>query len=170
MSIGGIINQNQHASTQIVKQQLQNQTKTEKTVSRGFAGEIDNIPNLEQYEALIQRFLSGSSELESSNKPLTDDQVALRGLMREYQRTDTRTFSQVQANMQLASRNFFSAWQSEGNTGPRPGRFITADGATHIFNSKAEKDAFMKDNTMNFLRDAMFVINAGKNGGFDAKV
>lgn len=175
MSINGITSQNPYGSTQITKTQPQNEVYISITDTK----RISKISNLEQYEALIQRFLSGESEFEnpSSMKPLTEDQIALRGLMREYQRTDTRTLSQMQASMQLANKNFFNYWTSSGNTGPMPGRLLSADGSFHIFNSKAEKDEFMKKNTVNFLEKVMSVINdekqnesANKSNVLDIKV
>lgn len=180
MSINGITNLNRYAAIQMTKTQVTNQAEssvvaTNKTDTAKFnmqaskstayddvSGRIANIPNLEQYEALIQRFLSGESEMESADKPLTEDQIALRGLMREYQRTDTRTLSQIKGDMQKASNNFLDFWQSSGNTGPMPGRLLSSDGSFKIFNSKAEKDEYMKTQKMDFLSNVMSVINSKK--------
>lgn len=128
------------------------------------AGRLANIPNLEQYKDVIQRFLSGESELEvmgKGHKPLTEDQIALRKLMREYMSTDTRTPSQMQMDMQKANNNFLNYWQANGNGAPPPGRVIASDGSFKIFNSKAEKDEYRKNTTLDFLKTVMSVINAG---------
>lgn len=180
MSINGISNLNYQAAMKMTKTQFTNQAKmsaaaTGKATDTAtfnthaskpaayddVAGRIANIPNLEQYEAMIQRFLSGESEMESADKPLTEDQIALRQLMREYQRTDTRSLSQIQGDMQKANNNFREYWQSSGNTGPMPGRLLFPDGSFKIFGSKEEKDEYMKGQKMDFLKNAMSVIKAG---------
>lgn len=180
MSINSITNQNQYATTQMVNKQVSEQEKTAaatvKTAATktntqtgkqvtydNIAGRIANIPNLEQYEDLIQRFISGESEMESAGKPLTDDQIALRGLMREYMRTDTRSMSQIAVNMKQASKNFMDYWFSSGNKGPVPGRMLSADGSFKIFNSKEEKDEYIKNQKMDFLKNVISIINAKKN-------
>lgn len=192
MSINGITNLNRYAAMQMTQTQVQNQasasttaafkisgtpkigSQTKKTSSLdGLAERIKNIPNLEQYEDLIQRFLSGESELEvmgEGHKPLTEDQIALRGLMRELRRTDTRSMSQVAADMQQASKNFINYWQSNGNSGPPPARAYSADGSFQIFNSQDERNEHLKKNTMSLLETMMSVIKAGKNSGVDVQV
>lgn len=182
MSINNITNLNQYATTQMIKTQVANQAKTTavataktadttKTNTQNnkqvafddIAGRIANIPNLEKYEDVIQRFISGESEMESADKPLTDDQIALRQLMREYGRTNTQSMSQIAGSMKQASKNFMDYWFSSGNKGPMPGRILSADGSFKIFNSKAEKDEYMKNQKMNFLKSVMSVINTQKN-------
>ncbi len=103
---------------------------------------IGDIPDLEQYEGAIKRMLSGESELENpgSGKPLTEDQILMRKLNREYQKTNPLTISQQQAVLQNNSRKFTEYWKEHGNGGPRPARAILSDGSFKIFYSKAEQE------------------------------
>ena len=126
------------------------------------AGRIAMMPNLEQYEALIQRFLSGESKMEnySSNAPLTQDQIALRGFMRELQRTDRRSLAQVQMDMTRNRNIFNNYWVSSGNMGSRPAVSILHDGTFQIHKTKEEHADFVMNQKFDILKAAMSVINS----------
>lgn len=144
---------------------------TKSTVSNDLAARLAKIPDLEQYRDVIGRFLSGESEMETMGgpiKPLTEDQIALRKLMREYMSTDTRSMSQIAADMKQASQNSLDAWFSGGNKGPMPGRVLSADGSFKFLYSKAEKNEYMNNQKIDFLRNVMSYLNDGKE--IDVKV
>lgn len=183
MSINGITNLNQYTATQVAKTQLQNQaststaanaksktTNTQATQATNPAStsadkaRILSIPSLEQYEELIGRFLSGESEMESAGKPLTEDQIALRQLMRTYRSTDTRTVFQMQSDMQSANKNFLEYWKANGNGNPPPARIISMDGSFQIFNSKDDFRTAINKETMGLLEKIMSVIQSQKSG------
>ncbi len=177
MGINGITNSNLYAAMQMARNQFLKQSGASASAaatspqarsatnasSRDVAGRIANIPDLERYEGAVRRILSGESEPEDPSKPLTEDQIAIRELMRAYQRTDTRSISQVQQDMERGSKSFFEYWQKHGNGAPMPGRLIKPDGSFVIFNSKADKDAYMKQNSESFLRDVLSVLDERKS-------
>lgn len=185
MSIHGITNLNQYAAAQMTKTQFQNQagtsaaanakskttsseatqtTQTAKSTPSGIdTSRILSIPNVAQYEELIGRFLSGESEMESAGKPLTEDQIALRQLMRTYRSTDTRTVGQMQSDMQTASKNFLEYWKANGNGNPPPARMIAPDGSFQILNSKDDLRTAINRETMGLLEKIMSVIQSQKS-------
>jgi hypothetical protein len=151
------------------KNAVKSSVPSAETIKSDNTARIASIPNLEQYESLIQRFLSGESALEEpgTGKALTEDQIALRQLMRIYRSTDTRTPSQMQADMQRANQNFNSYWAANGNGAPRPARTIAPDGSFEIVNSIAERNASMNKQMMGLLQEMMSVIKAAKGESYE---
>ena len=158
MAINGVTNTSTQSAAATAKKQ------PSVTDYKDMLGRIGNIPDLEQYEGAIQRMLSGESEMEDprSGKPLTEDQILMRKLNREYQKTNPLTPSQQQAVLQNNSRRFTEYWKAHGNGGPRPARAILSDGSFKIFNSEDERYEFMKQSNESFLEKVLSVINERK--------
>ena len=136
-------------------------------------GRIRNIPSLSHYKDAFQRLLSGESALEEYGKPLTDDQLMLRHFMRALGRTDTRSLSQMTADMSSARNKAldasFAAFKAGGGGG---GVIVRADGTYTVFNSKAEHDAYIQEYYPGLMRTAMSVMGEAEgsaNGGIDVE-
>ena len=129
-------------------------------------GRIRNIPNLGQYKDAFLRLLSGASAMEEYGKPLTDDQLAFRHFMRALGRTDTRSLSQMTADMSSARNNALSALRTAGwSGGGACGVAVLSDGTYKIFNSKAERDEFARERNMELMRTAKSIMDESEAGG-----
>jgi hypothetical protein len=131
---------------------------------------ISAIPDLGQYEGPVSRMLSGESMMEDpmSDKEPSEDQLSIRKLMREYQKTDTRTPYQINQATQDRETRFLDYWRRSGGKGPVPDHVNLHDGSFRVFNSAREKEAFMRSHSLNFLREVLRVIKGRKGeGGFD---
>ena len=127
-------------------------------------GRVGNIPDLEQYEGAIRRMLSGESEMENpgSGKPLTEDQILMRKLKREYEKTNPLTFSQQSDRMDRRRRAAREQWNASGGSGPMPGCFILPDGTAKFYQSEEEKWDYQKRYEESFIRKVLSVIEERK--------
>jgi hypothetical protein len=123
---------------------------------------IGDIPDLEQYEGAIRRMLSGESEIEDprSNKPLTEDQILMRKLSREYQRTNPLSVAEQGLVMQRDRRAARELWKASGGSGPMPASFTLFDGTIKLINSEEEHYEYKKSYEESFIRKVLSVIEA----------
>lgn len=154
-----------HAQTHAASSSASKASKSPKNAASysDMLSRIGNIPDLEQYEGAIERMLSGESEMEEpgSGKPLTEDQILMRKLKREYQKTNPLTFSQQKAAIQSERTRFIEYWRTVGS-GPPPGYAIREDGSFAIVHSKEEKYEYQKAYNESFIRKVLSVIEERK--------
>ncbi len=158
MAINGVTNSPAQSAAATGKKQA-SATDYEDMLKR-----IGDIPDLEQYEAAIKRMLSGESEMEDprSGKPLTEDQILMRKLKREYEMTNPLTFSQQSDRMDRRRRAAREQWNASGGSGPMPACFIHPDGTVKFFESDDEKYDYQKRYDESFIRKVLSVIEERK--------
>ena len=156
MAINGVTNTPAHQAVTTGKKQ------PSATDYQDMLKRIGDIPDLEQYEGAIKRMLSGESEMEHPDKPLTEDQILMRKLKREYEKTNPLSAAEQGLVMQRERRAAREHWKSIGGSGPMPGSLILPDGTIKLFYSKEEKYDYQKMYDESFLRKVLSVIEERK--------